>query len=59
MEGMEKGVTRALQSVGRLEQAAAKGREEKPSVRAELKTAKQQEPRKQPPARQKRKEASL
>lgn len=59
MEGMERGVTRALQSVGRLEQAAAKGREEKPSVRAELKTAKQKEPPKKPPTPQKLKEASL
>ena len=56
---MERGVTRALQSVGRLEQAAAKGREEKPSVRAELKTAKQKEPPKKPPTPQKLKEASL
>lgn len=59
MEGMERGVTRALQSVGRLEQAAAKGREEKPSVRAELKTAKQKETPKKPPTPQKLKEASL
>ena len=59
MEGMERGVTRALQSVGRLEQAAAKGREEKPSVRAELKAAKSQEPRRKQPSPQKQKEASL
>lgn len=59
MENMEKGVTRAIRRVDRLEQAAAKGREEKPSVRAELKTAKSQEPRRKQPSPQKQKEASL
>lgn len=47
LEGMEKSVTRALQSIDRLEQAAARNQEKKPSVRAELKTVKQQEARKQ------------
>lgn len=59
LEGMEKGVTRALRSVDRLEQAAAKGREKKPSVREELKTAKRQETRNRQPSPQRQKEASL
>ena len=59
LEGIEKGVTHALQSVDRLERAAANSREKKPSVREELKTAKQQESPKKQPSPQKRQEVSL
>lgn len=59
LENMEKGVTRAIQSVDRLEQAAAKGREQKPSIREGLKAAKEQERPKRTPSPQKKQEASL
>lgn len=59
LENMEKGVTRAIQSVDRLEQAAAKGREQKPSIREGLKAAKGQERPKRTPQPQKKQEASL
>lgn len=59
LEGMEKGVTRAIQSVDRLEQTAAKGREKKPSIREGLKAAKEQERPKRTPSPQKKQEASL
>lgn len=59
LENMEKGVTRALQSVERLEQTAAKGREQKPSIREGLKAAKEQERPKRTPSPQKKQEASL
>ena len=59
LENMEKGVTRAIQSVNRLEQAAAKGREQKPSIREGLKAAKEQERPKRTPSPQKKQEASL
>lgn len=59
LESMEKGVTRAIQSVDRLEQAAAKGREQKPSIREGLKAAKEQERPQKTPSPQKKREASL
>lgn len=59
LEGMEKGVTRALQSIDRLEKAAARGKEEKPSVREGLKAAKQQESKEKPPTPSKKHEVSL
>lgn len=59
LENMEKGVTRAIQSVDRLEQTAAKGREQKPSIREGLKAAKGQERPKRTPSPQKKQEASL
>lgn len=59
LENMEKGVTRAIQSVDRLEQSAAKGREQKPSIREGLKAAKEQERPKKTPSPQKKQEASL
>lgn len=59
LESMEKGVTRAIQSVDRLEQTAAKGREQKPSIREGLKAAKEQERPKRTPSPQKKQEASL
>ena len=59
LETIEKSMTRALQSVDRLEQTAAKGREEKPSIHEGLKTAKKQETTKKPPSPQKKQEASL
>lgn len=59
LESMEKGVTRAIQSVDRLEQTAAKGREQKPSIREGLKAAKGQERPKRTPSPQKKQEASL
>lgn len=59
LENMEKGVTRAIQSVDRLEQSAAKGREQKPSIRKGLKAAKEQERPKRTPSPQKKQEASL
>lgn len=59
LESMEKGVTRAIQSVDRLEQSAAKGREQKPSIREGLKAAKEQERPKRTPSPQKKQEASL
>ena len=59
LEGMEKGVTRALQSIDRLEKAAARGKEEKPSVREGLKAAKQQESTEKPPTPSKKHEVSL
>ena len=59
LENMEKGVTRAIQSVDRLEQSAAKGREQKPSIREGLKAAKGQERPKRTPSPQKKQEASL
>lgn len=59
LENMEKGVTRAIQSVDRLEQAAAKGREQKPSIREGLKAAKEQEHPKRKPSPQKKQEVSL
>lgn len=59
LENMEKGVTHAIQSVERLEQTAAKGREQKPSIREGLKTAKEQERPKRTPSPQKKQEASL
>lgn len=59
LENMEKGVTRAIQSVDRLEQAAAKGREQKPSIREGLKAAKEQERPKRTPSPQKKQEVSL
>ena len=59
LENMEKGVTRAIQSVDRLEQTAAKGREQKPSIREGLKAAKEQERPKRTPSPQKKQEASL
>lgn len=59
LENMEKGVTRAIQSVDCLEQAAAKGREQKPSIREGLKAAKEQERPKRTPSPQKKQEASL
>lgn len=59
LEGMEKGVTRALQSIDRLEKATARGKEEKPSVREGLKAAKQQESKEKPPTPSKKHEVSL
>ena len=59
LEGMEKGVTRALQSIDRLEKAAARGKEEKPSIREGLKAAKQQESKEKPPTPSKKHEVSL
>ena len=59
LECMEKGVTRALQSIDRLEKAAARGKEEKPSVREGLKAAKQQESKEKPPTPSKKHEVSL
>ena len=59
LEGMEKGVTRALQSIDRLEKAAARGKEEKPSVREGLKAAKQQESKEKPTTPSKQLEVSL
>lgn len=59
LESMEKGVTRAIQSVDRLEQTAAKGREQKPSIRKGLKAAKKQESPKKAPSPQRKQEASL
>lgn len=59
LEGMEKGVTRALQSIDRLEKAAARGKEEKPSVREGLNAAKQQESKEKPPTPSKKHEVSL
>ena len=59
LEGMEIGVTRALQSIDRLEKAAARGKEEKPSVREGLKAAKQQESKEKPPTPSKKHEVSL
>ena len=59
LENMEKGVTRAIQSVDRLEQTAAKGREQKPSIREGLKAAKEQERPKRTPSLQRKQEASL
>lgn len=59
LESMEKGVTRAIQSVDRLEQTAAKGREQKPSIREGLKAAKKQERPKRTPSPQRKQEASL
>jgi len=59
LENMEKGVTRAIQSVDRLEQTAAKGREQKPSIREGLKAAKEQERPKRNPSPQKKQEVSL
>ena len=59
LEGMEKGVTRALQSIDRLDKAAARGKEEKPSVREGLKAAKQQESKEKPPTPSKKHEVSL
>lgn len=59
LENMEKGVTRAIQSVDRLEQAAAKNREQKPSIREGLKAAKEQERPKRTPSPQKKQKASL
>ena len=59
LEGMEKGVTRALQSIDRLEKAAARGKEEKPSVREGLKAAKQQESKEKPPTPSKKHEVRL
>ena len=59
LEGMEKGVTRALQSIDRLEKAAARGKEEKPSVREGLKAAKQQESKEKPTTPSKKHEVSL
>lgn len=59
LEGMEKNVARAIQSVDRLEQAAAKGREEKTSVREGLRTAKKQVSKKMPLSPQKKTEMSL
>ena len=59
LEGMEKGVTCALQSIDRLEKAAARGKEEKPSVREGLKAAKQQESKEKPPTPSKKHEVSL
>lgn len=59
LENMEKGVTRAIQSVDRLEQTAAKGRGQKPSIREGLKAAKEQERPKRTPSPQKKQEASL
>ena len=60
LEGMEKNIDRAMARVGRLEQAAAKGKEkEKPSIREEIKAAaaKPEQPKKKAP--QKAQEASL
>lgn len=59
LENIEKGVTRAIQSVDRLEQSAAKNREQKPSIREGLKAAKEQERPKRTPSPQKKQEASL
>lgn len=59
LESMEKGMTRALKSVERLEQTAAKGREKKPSVREELTAAKKQKRPQKTPSPQKKQEASL
>lgn len=59
LESMEKGVTRAIQSVDRLEQTAAKGREQKPSIREGLKAAKKQESPKKALSPQRKQEASL
>lgn len=59
LEGMEKGVTRAIQSVDRLEQTTAKSREQKPSIREGLKVAKEQERSKRTPSPQKKQEVSL
>lgn len=59
LENIEKGVTRAIQSVDRLEQTAAKNREQKPSIREGLKAAKEQERPKRTPSPQKKQEASL
>ena len=59
LESMEKGVTRAIQRVDRLERAAAQSREKKPSIREGLKKAPGQESRKKPQSPQKKKEASL
>ena len=59
LEGMAKGVTRALQSIDRLEKAAARGKEEKPSVREGLNAAKQQESKEKPPTPSKKHEVSL
>lgn len=57
-EGMEKSVSRALESVDRLEQSTAKGRE-KSSIRQELKAAKRQENAPKRKAPQKAQETSL
>lgn len=59
LENMEKNVTRAIQSVDRLEQTATKGREQKPSIREGLKAAKEQERPKRTPSPQRKQEASL
>ena len=59
LESMEKSVTHAIQSVDRLEQRAAKGREQKPSIREGLKAAKEQERPKRTSSPQKKQEASL
>lgn len=58
LEGMEKSVAKVIARVERLEQAATRGKE-KPSIRGELKAARQQEAPKKPEAPKKTQEASL
>lgn len=59
LEGMVQSVTHAIKIVDRLEQAANKDKEKKPSVRAELKGNSQKEPAKKAPVTQKKQGMSL
>lgn len=59
LEGMKQNVTHAIKMVDRLEQAASKSKEKKPSIRTELKEKSQKEPTKKAPVVTKKQDMSL